>query len=103
MPGFILHQGATLICPHTGQAQPMLVNLRVRVSGQPIVTQNCVHSIAGCLNPSGSLCVTAQWLTAALRVRAGGLPVLLRDSSSACAPAGGQLLVVMTQLHARAK
>jgi hypothetical protein len=107
MPGFILHQGATLICPHTGQAQPMLVNPRVRVSGQPIVTQNCVHTIAGCILPPPPLangpCVTAQWITAALRVRAGGIPVLLRDSQSVCAPTGAQLIVIMTQLHARAK
>ena len=39
MPGFLLHAGATVLCCHGGQAQPTAPNPRVKVGGQPIVTQ----------------------------------------------------------------
>ena len=39
MPGFLLHMGATVICAHAGQSQPTVSNPRVKVSGQPVVTQ----------------------------------------------------------------
>ena len=39
MPGYLLHVGATVICAHGGQAQPTLPNPRVKVMGQPVVTQ----------------------------------------------------------------
>ncbi len=32
MPGFLLHEGATVLCLHVGQAQPMVPNPRVTVS-----------------------------------------------------------------------
>ena len=85
MPGFLLHVGATVLCSHGGQAQATVPNPRVRVGGQPIVTQAAPHAVAGCpFNVSGSPvpCVTANWITAAVRVRAGGQPVLLQDSQS---------------------
>lgn len=100
MPGFLLHVGATVMCAHAGQAQPTAPNPRVRVSGQPVVTQVAPYTIAGCpFNVSGapSPCVTATWVTAALRVRAGGQPVLLQDSQAICAPNGTPLTIVATQ------
>jgi hypothetical protein len=45
--------------------------------------------------------VTAQWVTAAVRVRAGGLPVLLQDSQAICVPNGTPLTIVMTQVRVR--
>jgi hypothetical protein len=104
MPGFLLHQGATVMCAHAGQAQPTAPNPRVRVSGQPVVTQPAPFTVAGCpFNISGapSPCVTAQWVTGALRVRVGGLPVLLQDSQAICAPNGTPLTIVMTQVRVR--
>ena len=106
MPGFVLHQGATVLCAHAGQAQPTSPNLRVKVAGQPVVTQAAPYTVAGCpFNVSGapSPCVTAQWVTAALRVRAGGVPVLLQDSQAICAPNGTPLNVVMTQVRVKAQ
>jgi hypothetical protein len=32
MPGYVLHQGATVVCAHAGQAQPTAINLRVYVN-----------------------------------------------------------------------
>lgn len=104
MPGFLLHVGATVLCAHAGQAQATSPNPRVKVGGQPVVTQAAPYTVAGCpFNVSGapSPCVTASWVTAALRVKAGGLPVLLQDSQAVCAPNGTPLNIVMTQVRVK--
>ena len=100
MPGPLLHVGATVMCVHGGQAQPTAPNPRVLVSGQPIVTQPAPYVVAGCIfNISGapSPCITAQWITAAVRVLSNGMPVLLMDSQAICAPNGTPLLITVTQ------
>ena len=106
MPGFLLHQGATVLCFHAGQAQPTVTDPRVKVSGQPIVAQTVVHTIAGCTLPpptaANGPCVTAQWVSAATRVRASGVPVLLQDSQAVCTPTGTGVNIVVTQTRARA-
>jgi hypothetical protein len=64
MPGFLLHQGATILCIHGGQAQATAPNPRVRVNGQAVVTQPAPHAVAGCpfvtpgpgSGPGGSRC-----------------------------------------------
>lgn len=104
MPGYVLHVGATIQCSHGGQAQATAPNPRVKVGGQMVVTQSAPHTVAGCpFNVSGSPvpCVTAQWVTAALRVKAGNMPVLLQDSQAICAPNGTPLLTVVTQTRVR--
>jgi hypothetical protein len=103
--GFLLDQGATVLCAHGGQSQPTVPNPRVKVSGQQIVTQSTVYTIAGCTMPppptANGPCVTAQWVTAALRITAGGTPVLLQDSQAICAPTGTPLNVVVTQTRVK--
>lgn len=101
MAGFLLHQGATVICPHAGQAAPTSPFPRVTVSGQPVVTLPTLYTIGGCTLPStaGGPCVTAQWVSSATRVFAGGIPVLLFDSRSICAPTGVPLQVIATQMR----
>lgn len=104
MPGFLLDAGSTVMCMHGGQAQPAVVNPRVKVGGQPVVTQPGPHVVAGCafVPPSGTgPCVSAQWVTGATRVMAGGMPVLLQDSQAVCTPTGTGLLVLVTQLRVR--
>lgn len=104
MPGFLLHVGATVLCMHGGQAQATSPNPRVKVGGQPVVTQSAPHSVAGCpfSTPGGPMpCVTAQWVTAATRVRAGGVPVLLQDSQAVCVPNGTGVNIVMTQMRVK--
>ena len=105
MPGFLLHQGATVLCMHGGQAQATAPNPRVQVSGQPVVTQAAPHTVAGCpfTTPAGNPlpCVTAQWVTGATRVLAGGIPVLLQDSTAVCAPNGTGVQIVATQARVR--
>jgi hypothetical protein len=103
MPGYLLHVGATVLCAHGGQAQPTAPCPRVLVGGQPVVTQAAPFVIAGCpfVPPAAGPCVTAQWVSGALRVRAGGLPVLLQDSQAICAPTGTPLAVVMSQFRVK--
>ncbi|MEL6853772.1 MAG: hypothetical protein AAFO83_01535 [Cyanobacteria bacterium J06607_13] len=101
MPGFILHQGATVLCSHAGQAQPTSVSSRVTVSGLPVITQPTTYTIAGCTLPpptaANGPCVTAQWVTGSVRVTTMGLPVLLFDSQAICAPTGTPLLITASQ------
>lgn len=104
MPGYLLHQGATVMCMHGGQAQPTSPNPRVKVSGQPVVVQPMPYTVAGCafVPPSGNgPCATAQWVVAATRVKAGGMPVLLQDSTAVCAPTGTGLQIAVTQVRVK--
>jgi hypothetical protein len=104
MPGFLLHVGATVICAHGGQAQPTAPNPRVLVGGQPTVTQAAPFVVAGCafVPPAGNgPCVTAQWVTAAVRVMSNGQPLLLQDSQSVCAPTGTPLNILVTQVRVK--
>ena len=100
MPGPILHLGATVTCSHGGQALPTTPFPRVLVSGQPVVTQASPYTVAGCgfVPPGGNgPCVTGTFVTSALRVLAGGVPVVLMDSVSICAPTGTPMLPVQAQ------
>ena len=105
MPGYLLHVGATVLCAHGGQAQATSPNPRVKVGGQPVVTQAAPHTVAGCALPPPTAgngpCVTAQWATAAVRVKSGGVPVLLQDSQSVCVPTGTPLNIVVTQVRVK--
>lgn len=104
MPGFLLHAGATVLCTHAGQAVPTVPNPRVLVSGQPVTTQPNPYTVAGCpfVPPGGNgPCVTAQWVVGALRVVAGGQPVLLQSSVAVCAPTGTPLNILSTQTRVR--
>jgi hypothetical protein len=99
MPGFLVHQGAVVLCSHAGQALPTAPNPRLLVSGQPIVTITAPYTVAGCpfTTAAPQPCVTGQWLTGATRVLAGGQPVVLQDSQSICAPNGTPMIIVSTQ------
>ncbi len=46
-------------------------------------------------------CVTAQWSVAAVRVKAGGQPVLLANSQAVCAPNGTPVNIVVTQVRVK--
>jgi hypothetical protein len=101
MPGFLLHVGATVSCAHAGQATPISPNPRVLVSGMPTVALTSVYSVAGCTlppPPSGNgPCLTAQYVTSAVRVTSNGQPLLLIDSQAVCVPSGTPLIASVTQ------
>jgi hypothetical protein len=101
MPGTLLHVGATVLCAHGGQAQPTVPNPRVTVNGMPTVTVASPYVVAGCAMPPPTAgngpCVTAQFVTAALRVTSNGQPLLLMDSQAICVPTGTPLIIAVTQ------
>ncbi len=104
MPGFIVHQGATALCSHGGQAMAISPDPRVRVSGQMVSVMSTLYSVAGFPFTTGASpqpCVTGQWLMGATRVRAGGQPVILFDSQSITIPNGTPMSVVSTQTRVR--
>lgn len=94
-----------MLCAHAGQAQPTAPNPRVKVGGQPIVTLPTAYTVAGCTMPPPTAgngpCVTAQFMTSATRVMAGGQPVLLQDSQAICTPTGTPLNIVVTQVRVK--
>lgn len=105
MSAFLLHDNATVLCLHNGQARPNVTNQRVKVSGQKIVTQPGPYTISGCTLPSpptaNGPCVSAQWTSAATRVKAGGIPVLYKDSRATCAPTGTGVNIISTQTRVK--
>jgi hypothetical protein len=83
-----LHQGAVVQCPHGVPAQPVPSQIRVSTSGQVLLTQSDMFTVAGCPfqlpGPTPSPCVQVRWTTASLRVKMSGLPLLLQSSTSLC-------------------
>lgn len=108
MPGHIVTADASVQCAHGGQAKPILVNARVKIGGQPVVTQSGPWSVSGCPlqpPPAGPSppCVVANFTSAATRVKAGKMPVLLKDSQSTCVPTGTPLQIASTQTRVKAQ
>lgn len=102
--GFLLDTSSSVMCSHSGQATPTVPNPRVRVNSQPTVTQSAPYTVAGCpFNVSGSPvpCVTGQWVSAAVRVKSGGVPVLTQESVAITAPNGVPLVVTSTQVRVK--
>ena len=108
MPGFLMHVGATAICPHGGQVSIISSNSRVLVGGQPVATLGDTYLVAGCAFtvPPGKPqpCVKVQWLAPAGRVLVGNQPVVLQTSTGLCQSAEqipqGPPNVVATQVKA---
>jgi hypothetical protein len=104
--GQALDSGATVMCMHGGTATPTMPDPRVKVGGSPVTTQSAPWTVAGCPftpGPSPVPCVTASFVTASLRVKAGGVPILLSDSQAVCAPNGTGVNVVVTQMRVKAQ
>lgn len=104
MPGMLLHVGALVQCVHGGQAMPVVPYPRVTVNGLPIVLQTTLYRVSGCsfVPPiSNGPCAAAVWITAALRITANNIPVLLSLGQSLCRPTNTALRV--TQVQPRVK
>ena len=99
MGGFLLHQGATVLCSHGGQAMPTVPNPRVTVSGQPTALISAPWAIVGCplVPPPLPPCVTAQWVTGTTRVVSNGQPLVVQTGQAVCAPNGTPVVVVASQ------
>jgi hypothetical protein len=108
MPGFLMHVGATAICPHAGQITVIPTNTRVLVGGQPVATMGDTYVVAGCPFVVGSKpqpCVKVQWLVPALRVRVMGQQAILQSSTGLCQSAEqipqGPPSVIVTQVRVK--
>ena len=99
MPGFLLHQGATVLCAHGGQAMPTAPNPRVLVSAQPTALLSIPWVVAGCplAPPPLPPCVTGQWVLGTLRVTSNGQPLVVQSGQAVTIPNGTPLLPVAMQ------
>ena len=64
MPGFLLHNGALIACPHSGTVTAPAGSPRVSLGGKPALTTAHTHSVAGCVftipGPTSHPCVTVR-------------------------------------------
>ncbi len=105
MAAFLLHVGATVACVHVppGKVQLTPSDSRVKVGGKDIVLQQFIYGVSGCglSSSAGGPCLTAQWTSAATRVKASGIPVLFTDSQAICVPTGTGLKISSTQTRVK--
>lgn len=71
-----------VMCGHAGTGTHIPSQVRVRVAGSPAAVVSDQHAVAGCsLTGSGPPpCVVLTWSVPAMRVKAGGQPVLVQTS-----------------------
>ncbi len=104
MPGFIIQQGATVMCVHGGQAMPTVPNPRVMLEGMPTCLLASPWTVAGCpgIPPNVPPCVMASWITGTVRVTSNAQPLLVQSSQAICTPTGTPLLPIVTQVRVSA-
>jgi hypothetical protein len=105
MPGFLIQQGATVMCIHGGQAMPTAPNPAVTVEGMPTCVLSIPWVVAGCplVPPPLPPCVTAQWVMGTTRVTSNGQPLLVQSGQAICIPTGTPLIPVVTQTRVTAE
>jgi hypothetical protein len=104
MPGPMLNVSSNVMCMHGGLGTPTVPSPRVSAMGSPVVTLATAYVIAGCsLTSTPPFCATAQFVTAATRVTAGGQPLLLADSQAVCAATGTGVIVLPNQARVTAQ
>jgi hypothetical protein len=105
MPGFLIQEGATVMCAHGGQALPTVPNPAVTVSGAPTALVSDPWTVVGCplVPPPVPPCVTAQWVTGTTRVTSNGQPLVIDAGEAVCIPTGTPLLPVVTQTFVTAE
>lgn len=71
-----------VMCGHAGTATHVPGQVRARAAGSPIATASDQHPVAGCALTVTTTppCVVLMWTVPAVRVRAGGQPVLVQTS-----------------------
>jgi hypothetical protein len=104
MAGFLLHQGAVVMCLHGGQAMPTVPNPSVTVTGMPTATTAAPWTVAGCpgIPPGVPPCVTGQWILGTLRVTSFGQPLVVQTGAALTVPGGATLLPITMQTRVSA-
>lgn len=84
MPGFLLHQNATMTCTHSIPVTMVPAQARVLVSAQPVATTGTQLLVGGCPftvpGPKPQPCVKVQWQLPTTRVLVSGLPALVQPT-----------------------
>ena len=104
MPGFLIQEGATVICSHGGQALPTVPSPSVTLTGLPASTISSPWTVAGCPGVPSAVppCVTAQWAVGTTRVTSFGQPLVIMSGVAATVPGGVPLVPVVTQVRVTA-
>ena len=104
MPGFLIQEGATVMCAHGGQAMPTVASPSIALEGMPAAVLSDPWVVAGCpaVPPPIPPCVTAQWVVGTTRVTSFGQPLVIAGGVAVCAPSGTPLLPVVTQVRVTA-
>ena len=104
MPGFLLHQGAVVMCLHGGQAMPIAPNPSVTLMGMPSATLTVPWVVAGCpgIPPAVPPCFTGQWLMGTMRVTSFDQPLVVQSGIAITAPGGATLMPVSMQTRVTA-
>ncbi|WP_143738503.1 hypothetical protein [Erythrobacter colymbi] len=78
----VITSQTTVMCGHGGSATHVPTNMRVRIASMPVAVASDQHVVAGCSLSSvpSTPCTTLTWSVPALRVKAGGVPVLVQTS-----------------------
>ena len=104
MAGFLVQQGATVMCLHGGQAMATVPNASVLVSGMPTAAITAPWTVAGCpgVPPAVPPCVTGQWVLGTTRVTSLGQPLVVQSGAAITVPGGATLLPVVMQTRVSA-
>jgi hypothetical protein len=102
--GFLLQQGATVLCSHGGEAMPTAPNPRLTINGQPTALLSGQWIVAGCplVPPPLPPCVSAQWVTGTTRVTSSGQPLVVQNGQAVSVPNGTPLMPAATQTRVNA-
>ncbi len=89
MAGLLIQDGVVVQCPHGGFVQINRASEgRVMLVGEPALTAADGFVVAGC--PASPPCQTVKWETCmSMRIRHGGLPVLIASGEGSCLDAAG--------------
>jgi len=103
--GFIMHKDALVICDHApGIANADSPDLRVKVSGMPVMTVLRSYTVTGCAlqGTSSPPCVSAMWTQGAQHVLVGGFPAAIDSGQSLCLTSFGKLNPRVVQQRVKA-
>lgn len=101
MPGFVVPEGATVVCAHLGQAKPTVLNPRVRLGGSAAIGLTAPWTIEHCSPPTGPPCVAALWTAGSTRVTSMGQPLVIQGGTATCVPTGVPLTVTVVQARVK--
>ena len=83
----LLNTSSQLQCPHGGMVQITSSNTKAKGGGAFLVRSTDTFVVSGCpffVGPVASPCVTLQWITTGMKVKADSGQVLTRDNSALC-------------------